>query len=74
MTRRRDPRVLVVEHEAALPARLDRGAGWSRPVLALDVCRPYAGDALPATWPAYDGLLVLGGAMGAYDDADGARG
>ena len=34
----------------------------------LDVCRPWAGDALPAL-ASYDGLLVLGGEMGANDDA-----
>ena len=35
----------------------------------LDVCRPWAGDALPAP-TSYDALLVLGGEMGANDDAD----
>ena len=33
----------------------------------LDVCRPYAGDELPAL-TSYDALLVLGGPMGANDD------
>jgi GMP synthase (glutamine-hydrolysing) len=32
------------------------------------VCRPWAGDALPAL-ASYDGLVVLGGEMGANDDA-----
>jgi GMP synthase (glutamine-hydrolysing) len=34
----------------------------------LDLCRPYAGDELPAI-TAYDALVVLGGPMGADDDA-----
>src|SRR5690349_15887172 len=34
----------------------------------LDVLRPYLGDALPATPEGYDGLVVMGGAMGARDD------
>ncbi|HEX2177645.1 MAG TPA: type 1 glutamine amidotransferase [Nocardioidaceae bacterium] len=37
--------------------------------LTLDVRRPYAGDALPADVGGHAGLLVLGGAMGAHDDA-----
>lgn len=60
------PRVLVVEHEAQCPPAqvgswlIDAGAG-------LDVCRPWAGDELPAS-PSYDGLVVLGGSMGADDE------
>jgi GMP synthase (glutamine-hydrolysing) len=38
--------------------------------LPLDVRRPHAGDALPADLEAHCGMLVLGGEMGAYDDAD----
>lgn len=62
------PRILVVEHEAKCPPALlgrwleDAGA-------TLEVCRPYAGDVLPETLDGYDGLLVLGGSMGAYDGA-----
>ena len=57
--------VLVVEHEAGAPA------GWfgehlEAAGLRLDVRRPYAGDDLSAE--AYDGLLVLGGAMDSWDD------
>jgi len=33
----------------------------------LEVCRPYTGDALPDL-TSYDGVLVLGGEMGATDD------
>jgi GMP synthase (glutamine-hydrolysing) len=63
------PRILVVEHQASCPPALMgdwlQGAGC-----ALEVCRPWAGDALPdsAGLSAYDGLLVLGGEMNAYDD------
>ena len=65
MTRR--PVVLVVEHEAGCPpAHLGR---WLEEAgCALDVCRPYAGDVLPGLG-SYDGLVVLGGSMGAHDDA-----
>lgn len=34
----------------------------------LDIRRPYAGETLPDELDAFDGLLVLGGAMGANDD------
>jgi GMP synthase (glutamine-hydrolysing) len=37
--------------------------------LAIDVRRPYVGDALPSRLGDHSGLLVLGGEMGAYDDA-----
>jgi GMP synthase (glutamine-hydrolysing) len=62
------PRIAVVQHEAGCPPALfgewltDAGAD-------LAVCHPYAGDALPD--PAtYDALVVLGGSMGANDDAE----
>ncbi len=62
------PPVLVVEHEAQCPP------GWFGEWLtdtgtAIDVRRPYAGDDLPADLRSHCGLLVLGGDMGAYDDA-----
>jgi GMP synthase (glutamine-hydrolysing) len=61
--------LLVVQHEDACPPALFGewlgGAG-----VALDVRRPYRGDALPAELGAHAGLLVLGGSMGAHDDAD----
>jgi GMP synthase-like glutamine amidotransferase len=34
----------------------------------LDIRRPHAGDAVPADAAGYDALLVLGGALGVYDD------
>lgn len=60
------PRILVVEHEDSCPPALVGewlvGAGCT-----LEVCRPYLGDALPAL-TSYDGVVVLGGEMGANDD------
>jgi len=60
--------LLVVEHEADCPP------GWMGEWLEaadvrLDVRRPYAGDVLPEDLTAHAGLLVLGGDMGADDDA-----
>lgn len=63
------PLVLVVEHEALCPpAWLGEwltGAG-----VDLEVFRPYAGQPLPTDLDGHDGLLVLGGSMGAHDDRD----
>ena len=60
------PRILVVEHEASCPPRLF-GQWLAEAGCTLEVCRPYAGDALPGL-TSYDGVLVLGGEMGAHDD------
>lgn len=60
-------RILVVEHQASCPPALF-GEWLTEAGCALDVVRPWAGDALPAA-TAYDALLVLGGEMGAHDDA-----
>lgn len=58
--------VLVVQHEDLCP--LDRLEGWLAEAGADAVhCRPYAGDPVPDR-VAEDGLLVLGGHMGAHDD------
>lgn len=59
-------RILVVEHEDSCPPALF-GDWLTDAGCTLEVCRPYAGDALPAL-TAYDGVLVLGGEMGANDD------
>jgi GMP synthase (glutamine-hydrolysing) len=61
------PRVLVVEHHAECPPALF-GEWLTEAGCELEVCRPWAGDALPEL-SAYDALLVLGGEMGANDDA-----
>jgi GMP synthase (glutamine-hydrolysing) len=61
--------LLVVEHEAQCPpgwlGEWLTGAG-----LELDVRRPYATDELPSDLSRHIGMLVLGGSMSAYDDAD----
>ena len=60
-------RILVLEHEAQCPpAHL--GSWLADAGAELEVCRPWAGDELPAV-SAYDALVVLGGSMGAGDDA-----
>lgn len=57
---------MVVEHEPGCPP--DRLTDWLPEAgCELEIRRPYSGDPLPA--PAdIDGLVVLGGQMGAYDD------
>ncbi|GAA1929241.1 GMP synthase [Nocardioides lentus] len=69
----RRPRVLVVQHQA------DCAPAWFGRWLAqagcdLDVVEPWRSDpssaALPDDLAGHDGLLVLGGSMGAHDDAD----
>jgi GMP synthase (glutamine-hydrolysing) len=60
--------LLVVEHEDDAPP------GWfgewlTEAGVVLDVRRPYAGQQLPGDLHGHGGLLVLGGDMGAYDDA-----
>lgn len=61
------PRILVVQHEADGPPG-HVGRWLVEAGCVLDVRRPYAGETLPADLEGYDGLLVLGGAMGANDD------
>jgi len=64
-------RVLVVEHQASCPPALF-GEWLAEVGVELEVCRPWAGDVLPALGApghGYDGVLVLGGEMGAHDDA-----
>lgn len=62
-------RVLVVQHEPECPPALV-GAWLLQEGAALDVRCPYAGEALPRSLADHDGLVVLGGHMGANDDAD----
>jgi GMP synthase (glutamine-hydrolysing) len=61
--------LLVVQHQDSCPPALF-GDWLAAAGLRLDVRRPYAGDLLPAHLDDHDGLLVLGGAMGAHDDAE----
>lgn len=59
-------RVVAIEHEPGCPpAHL--GTWLSDAGAEVTVCRPWAGDELPAA-TAYDALVVLGGSMGANDD------
>lgn len=61
------PLLLVVQHQRTCPT--GRAGTWLREAgVALDVRRPYAGDALPQDLGGHDGLLVLGGQMGHADD------
>lgn len=60
------PSVLVVQHEDDCPPVLF-GDWLSEAGCSLEVCRPYAGEALPDV-TSYDGLLVLGGPQHAEDD------
>ncbi len=63
--------ILVVQHETSCPP------AWVGDWLVdadatLDVRRPFAGEELPSTLSDHAGLVVLGGSMGADDDADHA--
>ncbi|CAM3926272.1 type 1 glutamine amidotransferase [Nocardioides marinus] len=60
--------LLVVQHEDECPPGM-LGRWWSDDGTRLDVRRPYAGDALPTDLTGHDALVVLGGHMGADDDA-----
>ena len=60
--------LLVIQHAADCgPAHLGR---WlAETGVELDVVRCWAGEPVPGGLEGYAGLLVLGGDMGAYDDA-----
>ncbi|HLZ38799.1 MAG TPA: gamma-glutamyl-gamma-aminobutyrate hydrolase family protein, partial [Mycobacteriales bacterium] len=58
---------LVVENSSAAPA------GWlgvwlPEAGLAVQTCRPHAGESPPGNPSAWGALVVLGGVVGAYDD------
>ncbi len=65
-------RLLVVQHEPDAPVAW-LGEWWAALGLEVDVVRGDLGEPVPARWAdvsgAPDGLVVLGGAMGACDDA-----
>ena len=61
------PVILAIEHEPACPPG-HLGSWLTEAGAELVVCRPWAGDEVPAL-ASYDGFLVLGGSMGANDDA-----
>ncbi len=61
-------RLLVVQHEPDAPVAW-LGEWWAEIGLELDVVRGDLGEPVPSAWSAaHDGLVVLGGAMGANDD------
>lgn len=65
------PLVLVVEHHPGCPPALM--ADWLREAgCRLDVRRPHAGDPLPDPAEAgeFDAFVIMGGPMGANDDAE----
>lgn len=57
--------MLVVQHESDDPIHL---MGTWMDDVQLHVLRPYDGDEVPETIAGHDGLVVMGGAMGAHDD------
>jgi GMP synthase (glutamine-hydrolysing) len=61
------PRLLVVQHEDTCPPGL-LGAWLAEADVALEVVRAHRGDPLPESLGQQDGLVVLGGEMGALDD------
>lgn len=62
------PVITVIEPEAFAP--LGRLGQWLfAEGASLRVVRPWAGEAIPGPAGAGDGLVVLGGAMSAHDDA-----
>lgn len=62
-------RTLVIQHEDACSPGLF--ADWLEAEgVGLDVVNGHRGDPIPASLDDHDGLIVLGGERGAYDDAD----
>jgi GMP synthase (glutamine-hydrolysing) len=61
-------RLLVVQHEPDAPAAW-LGEWWAALGVGVDVVRGDLGEAVPVRLDRHDGLVVLGGAMGACDDA-----
>src|SRR5450755_3663021 len=59
--------ILCIQNDAIGPAGLI-GEQIFRRNGNLDVVMPHDGDAMPGDHAAYDGVLVLGGAMDAFDD------
>jgi GMP synthase (glutamine-hydrolysing) len=63
------PIVLVIQHEDDAPLGF-LGEWLSDAAVAVEVIKPYLGQKVPANLQGYSGLIVLGGAMGVYDEAD----
>lgn len=64
----RAARLLVVQHEADVPVGW-LGEWWTALGVGLDVVRGDLGEPVPDRLEHHDGLVVLGGPMGAGDDA-----
>jgi len=62
-------RLLVIQHEEECPPAW-LGEWLEAAEVDIHVVRGHRGDAVPHSATGYDGLLVLGGDMGAYDDAE----
>lgn len=61
------PRLLIIQHEDDCPP--EWFAEWFRQAgLTFDAIMGHRGDPIPDSLSGYDGLVVLGGEMGAYDD------
>jgi GMP synthase (glutamine-hydrolysing) len=60
-------RLLVVQHEPDAPVAW-LGEWWTALAIELDVIRGDLGEEVPTRMEHHDGLVVLGGAMGANDD------
>lgn len=68
MTAREMSRLLVVQPDPSDPVG-PLGDWLGSAGLELQVLRPFAGEPVPESLDGWDGLLVLGGGMGAADDA-----
>jgi GMP synthase-like glutamine amidotransferase len=61
-------RVLVVENDrVTLLGQI--GVALAEAGAELDICRPHAGDAIPANETGHDAIVVMGGPQNARDDA-----
>ncbi len=61
------PRLLVIQHEDDCPPAWF-GDWFTAGGVEFDVVLAHRGDPVPSGLSGYDGLVVLGGEMGAYDD------
>lgn len=62
-------RILAIENFVGTPLG-QVGAALTEAGAAVDLRRPWAGEAIPADPNGYDGLVVLGGEQSALDDAE----
>lgn len=60
------PNIVIIEHESGAPLALF-DTWMTQAGAEITVCRPWAGDEVPPL-TSFDGWLVLGGEVGAYDD------